>query len=155
MGLRLDPELCREHLRAIVERAREVGAFVRIDMEDHTTTDAALATARDLRASGGDVGVVIQAGLRRSDADVDALIADGTRVRLCKGAYREPASVAFATKAEVDESFRLLMTRLLREGRYPALATHDERLIRRAIAVCRRDGIGPERFDFQMLYGVR
>jgi proline dehydrogenase len=155
MGLRLDPELCRGHLRAIVERAREVGAFVRIDMEDHTTTDAALSIERDLRASGGDVGVVIQAGLRRSAADVDALIADGTRVRLCKGAYREPANVAFATKAEVDESFRLLMTRLLRDGRYPALATHDERLIRRAIAVCRRDGIGPERFEFQMLYGVR
>jgi proline dehydrogenase len=155
MGLRLDPELCRENLRAIIEQARAVGAFVRIDMEDHTTTDATLAMARELRASGGDVGVVIQSGLRRSADDVEALIADGTRVRLCKGAYREPATVAYASKAEVDESFRRLMARLLRDGRYPALATHDERLIRRAIALCRRDGITPERFEFQMLSGVR
>lgn len=155
MGLRIDPGLCQENVGMIVKRAIALGAFVRIDMEDHTTTDATLEIARDMRRAGGDVGVVIQAALRRSEADVAALIGDGTRVRLCKGAYREPATVAFATKSEVDQSFVRLMERLLREGRYPALATHDERIIRRAIALCRRDGIGAERFEFQMLYGVR
>lgn len=155
MGLRIDPGLCRENVGAIVERATALGAFVRIDMEDHTATDATLALAREMRDAGGDVGVVIQAALRRSEVDVAALISEGTRVRLCKGAYREPATVAFASKAEVDANFERLMERLLRDGRYPALATHDERIIRRAIALCRRDGIGPERFEFQMLYGVR
>lgn len=155
MALRFDPDRCRENVGAIVERATGLGAFVRIDMEDHTTTDATLALVREMRGAGGDVGVVIQAALRRSEDDVTALIADGTRVRLCKGAYREPAGVAFATKAEVDANFERLMECLLREGRYPALATHDERIIRRAIALCRREGIGPERFEFQMLYGVR
>lgn len=155
MGLRIAPDACRANVAEVVARARTVGAFVRIDMEDHTTTDGTLAMARALRAEGGDVGVVIQSALRRSADDVEHLIQDGTRVRLCKGAYREPASVAFPTKAEVDASFVRLMERLLRDGRYPALATHDERLIRRAIAFCRREGIEPERFEFQMLYGVR
>ena len=118
-------------------RARKLDAFVRIDMEDHTTTDATLDLARALRSGhevgrGGDVGVVIQAALRRSAADVERLIEEGTRVRLCKGAYREPAEVAYATKVEVDQNFARLMERLLRAGRYPALATHDPRLIRRA-----------------------
>jgi proline dehydrogenase len=144
-----------------MERARALDAFVRIDMEDHTATDATLDLARELRASGarnargGDVGVVIQAALRRSAADIERLIEEGTRVRLCKGAYREPADVAFVTKAEVDANYARLMERLLRAGRYPALATHDPRLIRAAIALARRDRIGDDRFEFQMLYGVR
>ena len=155
MGLRIDEELCREQVGRIVERARALGAFIRIDMEDHTTSDAALAIARGMRGAGGDVGVVIQAALRRSPADIEALIADGTRVRLCKGAYREPADVALIERTDVDAAFERLMERLLQAGRYPAIATHDPRLIRRVVTVCRRDGIGPERFEFQMLYGVR
>jgi proline dehydrogenase len=98
---------------------------------------------------------VIQAALRRSSADIDALIADRVRVRLCKGAYKEPAAVAYQHKSEVDRAYAVLMERLLRDGEYPALATHDERLVRRATAFAEREGIAPERFEFQMLYGVR
>ena len=171
MGLRISVDQCRANVERVVARARELDAFVRIDMEDHSTTDATLELVRALRSPGagrdagrdpdravepdGDVGVVIQAALRRSAADIERLIEEGTRVRLCKGAYREPADVAYVTKAEVDVSFARLMERLLRAGRYPGLATHDPRLIRRAIAVAERDGIGPDRFEFQMLYGVR
>ena len=161
MGLRISVELCRSNVERVVEQARARDSFVRIDMEDHTTTDATLDLVRALRVvragpdASGDVGVVIQAALRRSAADVERLIEEGTRVRLCKGAYREPGTVAFVTKAEVDANFARLMERLLRAGRYPGLATHDPRLIRRAIAVAEREGIGPDRFEFQMLYGVR
>jgi proline dehydrogenase len=98
---------------------------------------------------------VIQSYLHRSAADVERLIADGARVRLCKGAYDEPAELAFVTRAEVDGSYVALMERLLRDGQYPALATHDLAIIRAAIAFARREGIGPERFEFQLLYGVR
>ena len=160
MGLAIDPALARENIDRIVARAVETGAFVRIDMEDHTTTDETLALWREVRpvgwADGGaDVGVVIQSALRRSADDVEAIIAEGGRVRLCKGAYKEPAGVAFGDKAEVDEAYERLMLRLLRAGRYPAIATHDVRLIRRAIEVATAEGIARDAFEFQMLYGVR
>ena len=135
--------------------AQALGAFVRVDMEDHALTEATLELVRDLRATTPEVGVVIQSYLHRSAADVERLIAEGTRVRLCKGAYDEPAELAFVTRAEVDGSYVALMERLLRDGRYPALATHDIAIIRSAIAFARREGIGPDRFEFQMLYGVR
>jgi proline dehydrogenase len=124
-------------------------------MEDHTTVDATLALWRDLRAVLPASGVVIQSALLRSPGDVEALIAERGRVRLCKGAYREPPAVAHQDKAAVDRAYAALMDRLLGEGEYPAFATHDERLIRRAIAVAERDHIGRDRFEFQMLYGVR
>jgi proline dehydrogenase len=158
MGLGLDGDVCRANVRRILERAAERDAFVRIDMEDHTTTDATLALWRELRsinAGRGDSGVVIQASLRRSPADVDALIAEQARIRLCKGAYVEPASVAHPDKADVDAAYATLMERLLRDGTFPAIATHDERLIGRAVAFVREQGIAPDRFEFQMLYGVR
>jgi proline dehydrogenase len=160
MGLGIDPGLARETIGAIVARAAELGAFVRIDMEDHATTDRTLALWRDVRPGtwrdgGADVGVVLQAALRRSDADLTAIIAEGGRVRLCKGAYKEPAAAAYQAKAEVDEAYERLMLRLLREGREPALATHDVRLIRRAIEVAKAEGIARDAFEFQMLYGVR
>ena len=163
MGLAIDPALARENIAAIVARAVETGAFVRIDMEDHTTTDATLDLWHAVRpvgatepgTSGADVGVVIQAALRRSDADVEAIIGAGGRVRLCKGAYKEPSSVAYADKAEVDAAYERLMLRLLRAGRYPALATHDVRLIQRAVEVATAEGIGRNAFEFQMLYGIR
>jgi proline dehydrogenase len=155
MGLAIDHELALRNAGRIVEHAAGLDGFVRIDMEDSSTTDATLAIQRDLWSAHRNVGVVIQAALRRSASDLDVLIASGVRVRLCKGAYKEPPSVAFASRADVDESYSALMTRLLREGTYPALATHDERLIRRAINVARQDRIGGERFEFQMLYGVR
>jgi len=158
MGLGLGQEVCRANVERILTRAGAHEAFVRLDMEDHTTTDATLAIWRDLRpvnAGRGDSGVVIQAALRRSPDDVDALIAENARIRLCKGAYVEPASVAFPDKADVDAAYATLMERLLQKGNFPGIATHDERLIARAVAFVRANSIAPERFEFQMLYGVR
>ena len=158
MGLEIDRDACRDNVRRILERAGDHEAFVRIDMEDHATTDATLELWRELRpvnAGRGDSGVVIQAALRRSPADVDALIAERARVRLCKGAYVEPATVAYPDKADVDAAYATLMERLLVDGTFPGIATHDERLIARAVAFTRERGIGADRFEFQMLYGVR
>jgi proline dehydrogenase len=158
MGLGLGGDVCRANVRRILERAAEHDAFVRLDMEDHATTDATLALWRELRpinAGRGDSGVVIQAALRRSPADIEALIAEQARIRLCKGAYVEPAAVAHPDKADVDAAYAALMERLLRDGTFPAIATHDEHLIARAVAFVRDQGIAPDRFEFQMLYGVR
>jgi len=158
MGLGVDRETCRANVERILARAAEHEAFVRIDMEDHDTTDATLSLWRDLRPVNegrGDSGVVIQAALRRSPADIEALIAEGARVRLCKGAYVEPSSVAWPDKADVDAAYGRLMERLLADATFPAIATHDERLIRKAVDFVRERGITPDRFEFQMLYGVR
>jgi proline dehydrogenase len=158
MGLGIDRDACRDNVGRILERAGEHEAFVRIDMEDHATTDATLELWRELRpvnAGRGDSGVVIQAALRRSPSDVDALIAERARIRLCKGAYVEPATVAYPDKADVDAAYATLMERLLVDGTFPGIATHDERLIARAVAFTREHGIAADRFEFQMLYGVR
>ncbi|HEU4571632.1 MAG TPA: proline dehydrogenase family protein [Candidatus Limnocylindrales bacterium] len=155
MGLEVDRDLCRANVERIFRRAAETGTFVRIDMEDHTKTDATLDVWRAVRDVNPASGVVVQAALRRTRDDVERLIAERARVRLCKGAYREPADVAYQERAEVDRAYVELMTRLLRDGEYPALATHDERIQRLAVEIARREGIGPERFEFQMLYGVR
>jgi len=127
-------------------------------MEDHSRTEVTLdmwRTVRPLNRASGDTGVVIQAALRRSPTDLEAIIVEQGRVRLCKGAYKEPASVAYVEKADVDRAYAGLMERLLREGAFPAIATHDEQLIRRAIRFAREAGIVRDRFEFQMLYGVR
>ena len=158
MGLAIDPALARETIGSIVAKAVEVGAFIRIDMEDHTTTDRTLALWQDVRPADrgrADVGVVIQSSLRRSDDDIDTIIAAKGRVRLCKGAYKEPAADAYQEKAEVDAAYERQMLRLMRDGTYPALATHDVKLIKRAIQVARAEGIARDSFEFQMLYGVR
>jgi proline dehydrogenase len=158
MGLRLDPSICHDNVARIFGRAAELDAFVRIDMEDHTTTDATLGLWRELRplnAGRGDSGVVIQAALRRSPADVEALIGEQARIRLCKGAYVEPSAVAFPDKADVDAAYAALMARLLRDGTFPGIATHDERMIGKAVALVREAAIPHDLFEFQMLYGVR
>jgi proline dehydrogenase len=158
MGLGIGEDVCRANVERILTAAATHDAFVRIDMEDHTTTDATLAIWRALRpinAGRGDSGVVIQAALHRSAEDVEALIAEHARVRLCKGAYVEPATVAWPDKADVDAAYGRLMERLLLDGNFPGIATHDERLIAHAVEFARANGIGPERFEFQMLYGVR
>ncbi|MEP7378897.1 MAG: proline dehydrogenase family protein [Chloroflexota bacterium] len=155
MGLVIDPEFCRANVARIVTRARQIGAFVRIDMEDHTKTTKTLEIVADLHDDYPEVGAVIQSYLRRTADDVEQLIASQTRVRLCKGAYDEPASVAFQGRAEVDDSYRRLMERLLLAGRYPALATHDEKLVNHAIAFAAEHGISTDRYEFQMLYGIR
>jgi proline dehydrogenase len=155
MGLDIDPALCRANAMRVIKAARKVKGFVRFDMEDHTHTDATLDIWEEAHAAYPQTGVVIQSALRRSASDVERIVALGGRVRLCKGAYDEPRSVAYATKAAVDANYARLMERLLASGTYHALATHDPRLIARAIGYTRRQGIGPDRFEFQMLYGVR
>lgn len=155
MGLGIDREFCVENVGRIIDKAREVGAFVRIDMEDHTKTQKTLDIVRELRAGYPEVGAVIQSYLRRSAADIEALNAEAIRVRLCKGAYDEPATVAFRTRDEVDRSYIDLLERLLVDGNYPAFATHDDHLVDHALAFARENGIDPSRYEFQMLYGIR
>ncbi len=155
MGLEIDRDFCHENVGRVVARARELGAFVRIDMEDHTKTDVTLDFVRSFQGVHREVGAVIQSYLRRSAADVDQLNDMQIRVRLCKGAYDEPSDVAFPSKEEVDDSYRRLMERLLLDGRYPGLATHDDRLVDHALRFVDEHGIGPERYEFQMLYGIR
>lgn len=156
LGLDLSPELAERHLRLILERAREDDFFVRIDMENSPYVEATLTTFERMWHAGlNNVGVVLQSALKRSDADLSRLLALGARVRLVKGAYKEPAAVAWQAKAEVDAAYVRLLERLLPEGRFPAIATHDPAMIARARAIAAGAGITPERYEFQMLYGVR
>lgn len=157
LGLDLDRGLCLENLRRIVERGRDLGISVRIDMESSAHTQRTLDLfERDLlRAYGDRVGIVIQSYLRRSAADIDRLIGQRARVRLCKGAYKEPAAVAFPVKADVDRSYAELIEKLLEHGHQPAVATHDPALIARVRRFVEAKSIPADRFEFQMLYGIR
>jgi proline dehydrogenase len=156
MGLDVDPSLCRAHVREILRRARQYGRFVRIDMEDSRRTAATLELYRELRRDGWDnVGVVIQAYLYRSEADLASLDELAPDVRLVKGAYNEPPTVAFPRKADVDANMRRLVARQLALGFPTAVATHDEAVIRFAQDMAARQGIDRRRFEFQMLYGIR
>ena len=158
MGLELSPALAEEIAAGLAQHAAQTGNFLRIDMEDSTLTQITLDIVRRLhRRSGirGSIGVVIQSYLYRSQSDVEQLITDGIRVRLCKGAYNEPAEVAFPSKSDVDTSYIRLSKMLLESPVYHALATHDEAMITAAREFARQRGIDPGRFEFQMLYGVR
>ena len=142
-----------EHIERIVVAAQDAGTTVTIDAEDHRTTDAALRLANSLRPRFGSVGTVVQAGLRRTEADVRDLAAPGVRVRLCKGAYAEPVSEAFTARHDVDKSYARCLRILFEGPGYPMVATHDPRLI----AITRSLGLrrSPDSFEYQMLYGVR
>src|SRR5207302_5039527 len=141
LGLDLSREMCVAHLRKILERARELNTFVRIDMESSAYTQRTLDVHRELWDEGfRNVGIVLQAYLYRTEADVERAIEQGIQVRLCKGAYLEEARVAFQTKAEVDANYAKLMERLLVHGNHPAVATHDERMIRLAQDIAQREG---------------
>ncbi|HTP41603.1 MAG TPA: proline dehydrogenase family protein [Nitrospiria bacterium] len=159
-GLDLEEPLCLELLRRVLKRAAERGVFVRIDMEDSRYTDRTLALCRTLNREWGPdrVGVVIQAYLHRSGDDVRALISERIRVRLCKGAYLEPPTIAFPRKQDVDDQY-IRLSRLLLEsaaqGLVHAIATHDERMIAAVIDHAARLRLPAERFEFQMLYGIR
>jgi proline dehydrogenase len=157
MGLDISEEVACRNVTAILDRARSHGNFVRIDMESSDYTERTLRLFHDrLYQAYHDVtGVVIQSCLRRSEQDVDRLIERQVRVRLCKGAYLEPPDVAFPDKADVDRNYVRLMERLLERGNYPAIATHDEAIIGQARDFVRRGNIPADRFEFQMLYGVR
>lgn len=158
MGLELSPRLAEAIAGDLAQRAHGYGNFVRIDMEDSRLTQVTLDIVRRLHARGdlrSSIGVVIQAYLYRSQADIEQLLADGIRVRLCKGAYNEPPEVAYPRKTDVDRNFVLLSKKLLASNVYHALATHDEKMIAAAKSFATRHGIERSRFEFQMLYGVR
>jgi proline dehydrogenase len=157
MGLDIDEGLCRRNMREILERAAAHRGFVRLDMEGSDYTQRTLDFFRQhlFPDFSAHCGVVIQSALRRSERDINDMIAMRARVRLCKGAYLEPPDVAFPEKADVDRNYVKLMERLLTEGNYPGLATHDEKIIAQARAFVGEQRIADDRFEFQMLYGVR
>jgi proline dehydrogenase len=158
MGLEQSPELAESIAGDLARHARSAGSFVRIDMEDSQLTQTTLDIVRRVHACAGmrgAVGVVIQAYLYRSQADVEQLLADGIRVRLCKGAYNEPPEVAFPRKRDVDANFLKLGKMLVDSPLYHALATHDEAIIGAIKAYAAEGAINPANFEFQMLYGVR
>jgi proline dehydrogenase len=155
LGLDIDETLARQHLQAIWKQAALHGTFVRIDMESSAHTDATLRLFREANAPREVLGIAIQSYLYRSEKDVADLLACGARVRLVKGAYHEPPERAFPCKQDVDRNFLVLMERLLASGIYHAIATHDERLIAATKALATKQNLGPDRFEFQMLYGIR
>jgi proline dehydrogenase len=148
-------KVAREHAHAICAAATAAGTTVTLDMEDHTTTDATLATLAELRRDFPATGGVLQSYLRRTEADCRDLAGEGSRIRLCKGAYKEPASVAFQSRPEVDASYVRCLKVLLGGAGYPMVATHDPRLIEIAGVLAVRHRRTPGTYEYQMLYGVR
>jgi len=156
LGLDIGDDVAYDNMLLLLEIARSVQGFVRIDMEGSAYIERTLAIAEALHERfEGLVGTVIQAYLHRSDRDVERLIGLKMRVRLVKGAYAEPANLALQRPQEIDDAFVRLMERLLEAGRYPAIATHDPALMRATKGYALRMGIDPRRWEFQMLYGVR
>ena len=154
-GLDLSEAACRDNVARLAEEAGRLGRVVEIDMESSGYLERTQQLVTALHARYGNVRGVVQAYLRRGAQDVDRYCELGVPVRLCKGAYREPASLAFQRKSEVDSNYVHLMKTLFERGVYPAIATHDERIIAEAQRFAAQRGLGPERFEFQMLYGVR
>lgn len=155
LGLDLGDEFCAEQLRAITRRAAETGNFVRVDMEASAYTDRTLRMVKQVRAETDAVGTVIQAYLFRSEQDIRDLLDIGCQIRLVKGAYKESSQIAFPRKKDVDANFVKLMKILLPSGIYHALATHDPDMIDAAIRFAAEQQITKDKFEFQMLYGIR
>jgi proline dehydrogenase len=158
MGLELDPDLAGNIAHELTKHAASTGNFVRIDMEDSSLTQVTLDIVRGIHSEPGlqgAIGIVIQSYLYRSEADIKQLIADGIRVRLCKGAYKEPPEAAFPRKADVDANYVKLSKILVDSPVFHGLATHDEQMLAAAKAYARERGIANDHFEFQMLYGVR
>jgi proline dehydrogenase len=156
LGLLIDEELAFQNVAQLVDHAAERGNFVRIDMEHSSVVDATLRIYGRLRESGRDnVGCVLQAYLYRTPNDLELLLPAAPNMRLVKGAYLESPDIAYPKKPDVDAAYRRLLERALAGGAYVAIATHDEKLIEHAIRLVDRQGIGRDRFEFQMLYGVR
>jgi proline dehydrogenase len=156
LGLDIDEELAFENVKRVVERAAELDSFVRIDMEYSGLVDATLRTYRRLREAALDnVGTVLQSYLYRTPEDLESLLPLEPNLRLVKGAYLEPESVAYPKKPDVDAAYLRLVERSLQGGGYTAVATHDERMIEHALAFAEREGVGRDRFELQMLFGVR
>ncbi len=155
-GLDLSPTVCFDNVSVLVACAAEMGTRVEIDMESTAYTDRTIEMASKLQAEfPGHVRSVIQAYLYRSEADIKHLSSLGIPIRLCKGAYREPPSLAFPEKADVDKNYVHLMKLMFAEGVEPAIASHDEKIVRAAVRHCRELNIAANRFEFQMLYGIR
>ena len=156
LGLKLDRGLCRADLTAVVEEAARFGNFVRIDMEDSSTTSETLALYRDIREGGHDnLGVVLQAALKRTLSDIAGLADLGPNVRVCKGIYVEPAEIAYQEDESIRLNFLDALEALFDIGSYVGIATHDDRLIDEALALVERRGLGRDDYEFQMLLGVR
>ncbi len=160
MGLDVDENLARNLVGELVSKAASMNppSFVRVDMEGSPYTQRTLDFVHELHRTPGDgnsVGTVIQAYLKRSEADIDKLLADGIRIRLCKGAYKEPPEIAFSSKSDVDNNYIKLMKMLMKSGLYHGLATHDEHIVREAQAFAKSEKLPRDSFEFQMLYGIR
>jgi proline dehydrogenase len=157
MGLNLSPALAESIAESVVQHASKTGSFVRIDMEDSSLTQVTMEIVERLHAKPElheAIGIVIQAYLFRSEKDIEELIANGIRVRLCKGAYQESAEIAFPRKADVDANFIKLANLLLASSEYHGLATHDDAMVAAAKHYAKEHGIDPSHFEFQMLYGI-
>jgi proline dehydrogenase len=155
MGLDIAKDFCLELTAGILDTAREVGGFVRIDMEGSRHTQPTIDVFHELRRRHDNVGIVLQAYLHRTEDDVKEAVARGDRVRICKGAYKEPPEIAWTKMDDIRASYRRCAHLLLDRGNYPAIATHDEGLIRDAIDYAGARGISRDRYEFQMLYGLR
>ena len=160
MGLDVDEGMARDIVSGLVAKAAAMNppGFVRVDMEGSPYTQRTLDFVHELHRRPGHqncVGTVIQSYLKRSEADVEKLLSERIRIRLCKGAYKEPASIAFENKADVDANYVKLMKVLMKSGVYHGLATHDEKIIREAQTFATREKIAPDSFEFQMLHGIR
>ncbi len=155
LGLDISKDFCAEQAARVLRAARAVGGFVRIDMEGSKHTQATLDIFRRLRGDFDNVGIVLQAALHRTEDDVKEAVARGDRVRLCKGAYKEPANVALQDMDQIRAAYRRCAVLLLERGDYPALATHDESLIQAALEHVRAAKLPSDRYEFQMLYGLR
>ncbi len=155
LGLDIGTELCRDNLALVLERAREYGIFVRVDMEGSDYTERTLDMVVEMHREFSNVGTVLQTMLLRTPEDAERLIQEGVRVRLVKGAYLEPHTVAYPRKADVDAAYLRIMHELLARGVYPAIATHDEHIITDAKRFAAEHDIAHARFEFQMLYGIR
>jgi proline dehydrogenase len=156
-GLGIDPELAYRNARRVVEEAHRRGNFVRVDMEDSKVTQVTIDIFKRLRAEFGlnDVGIVLQSYLYRTYADAEELVKLPARIRICKGAYFEPPEVAYPDKKDVDANYVKVMKMLLSSGIYHGIATHDPKMIDATIDFATREGIGKEKYEFQMLFGVR
>ena len=158
MGFDVDQRLAADIVSGLVQRAREKRNFVRVDMEGSPYTQRTLDLVQDIHSQNGNrgtVGAVIQAYLRRSEDDIRNLTAQGIRIRLCKGAYKESAEIAFPDKRDVDANYVKLMKILLKSGAYHGIATHDEKMIEATMRFAQAEKIPASTFEFQMLYGIR
>lgn len=155
MGLAISEELCYNNVRDIVAKAKELNNYVRIDMEDTPYTNATIRIFKNLYSEFDNVGLVIQSYLYRTEEDLEDLGSMGANIRLCKGAYSEPPELAFPNKSDVDENYKKVFSKYVESGNYMAAATHDENIINWIKEWAKASNISNDRFEFQMLYGIR